>query len=66
MTELYEDVNKLEIIKQNVRLIRGDSIQVEKILDLINPFIRQKEKEISKIQDEHNLRALEDLIGRKI
>jgi|TARA_R100000084_G_C4620655_1_gene132972 hypothetical protein len=66
ITELYEDVDNLEKIKHSIRLIKGNSDRVEKILDLINPMIREKNQEIGKIQDEHNRRSLEDLLGRKI
>ena len=66
ITELYEDVDNLEKIKHSIRLIKGNSDRVEKILDLINPMIREKNEEIGKIQDEHNRRSLEDLLGRKI
>tara|TARA_R100000278_G_scaffold120319_1_gene102615 strand:- start:1441 stop:1644 length:204 start_codon:yes stop_codon:yes gene_type:complete len=66
ITELYEDVDNLEKIKHSIRLIKGNSDRVEKILDLINPMIREKNQEIGKIQDEHNRRSLEELLGRKI
>ena len=66
ITELYEDVDNLEKIKHSIRLIKGNSDRVEKILDLINPMIREKNQEICKIQDEHNKRCLEDLLGRSI
>ena len=66
ITELYEDVDNLEKIKHSIRLIKGNSDRVEKILDLINPMIKEKNQEIGKIQDEHNRRSLEDLLGRKI
>ena len=66
ITELYEDVDNLEKIKHSIRLIKGNSDTVEKILDLINPIIREKNAEIGKIQDEHNRRAIEDLLGRKL
>lgn len=66
ITELYEDVDNLEKIKHSIRLIKGNSDRVEKILDLINPIIREKNAEIGKIQDEHNRRAIEDLLGRKL
>ena len=66
ITELYEYVDNLEKIKHSIRLIKGNSDRVEKILDLINPIIREKNAEIGKIQDEHNRRAIEDLLGRKL
>ena len=66
ITELYEVVDNLEKIKHSIRLIKGNSDRVEKILDLINPMIREKNQEIGKIQDEHNRRSLEELLGRKI
>ena len=66
ITELYEDVDNLEKIKHSIRLIKGNSDRVEKILDLINPMIREKNQEIGKIQDEHNKRCSEDLLGRSI
>jgi prefoldin subunit 5 len=66
ITELYEDVDNLEKIKHSIRLIKGNADEVEKILDLINPIIREKNSEIGKIQDEHNRRSLEDLLGRKL
>ena len=66
ITELYEDVDNLEKIKHSIRLIKGNSDRVEKILDLINPMIREKNQEIGKIQDEHNKRCLDDLLGRSI
>ena len=66
ITERYEDVDNLEKIKHSIRLIKGNSDRVEKILDLINPIIREKNAEIGKIQDEHNRRAIEDLLGRKL
>ena len=66
ITELYEDVDNLEKIKHSIRLIKGNSDRVEKILDLIKPMIREKNQEIGKIQDEHNRRSLEELLGRKI
>ena len=66
ITELYEDVDNLEKIKHSIRLIKGNSDRVEKILDLINPMIREKNQEIGKIQDEHNKRCFEDLLGRSI
>tara|TARA_R100000353_G_scaffold170741_1_gene134678 strand:+ start:97 stop:300 length:204 start_codon:yes stop_codon:yes gene_type:complete len=66
ITELYEDVDNLEKIKHSIKLIKGNSYIVKKILYLINAIIRQKNQEIGKIQDEHNKRCLEDLLGRSI
>ena len=35
-------------------------------MKLISDMIKEKNQEIGKIQDEHNRRSLEDLLGRKI
>ena len=61
LIELYEDVKKLEEIKSVCFGYSRSTIQSH-IQDLIN----EKNKQIAKIQDEHNRRSLEDLLGRKI
>lgn len=65
IVELYEDVDKLRAIKEGLdkaSTIEAISYAKKLILDMIN----QKHIEISKIQDEHNRRCIEDLLGRKI
>tara|TARA_R100000995_G_C3398889_1_gene83954 strand:- start:323 stop:544 length:222 start_codon:yes stop_codon:yes gene_type:complete len=70
--ELYEDVKQLDKAKHNLILAlnnRNSNTTKEDIknaFDIIAYMISSKENEITKIQDEHNRRSLEDLLGRKI
>ena len=65
IVELYEDIDKLRAIKEgldNASTIDAISLPKKLILDMIN----QKHIEIGKIQDEHNKRCIEELLGRKL
>lgn len=65
ITELYKDVETLEAIKES--LDKANTIHAIGFpKHLISQMIKEKNQEISKIQDEHNRRSLEDLLGRKI
>ena len=43
MRNLINEIDKLETIKQSIRLIKGNQLLVENLLDMINPIIRDKE-----------------------
>ena len=65
ITELYKDVQTLEAIQEslnNASTINAISYPMK----LISDMVKEKNQEIGKIQDEHNRRSLEDLLGRKI
>ena len=70
--ELYEDVKQLDKAKHNLLLAINNSHpettkdDIKNAFDIIAYMISSKENEITKIQDEHNRRSLEDLLGRKI
>ena len=70
--ELYEDVKQLDKAKHNLLLAINNSNpqttkdDIKNAFDIISYMISSKENEITKIQDEHNRRSLEDLLGRKI
>ena len=65
ITELYKDVQTLEAIQESL----NNASTINAIgypMKLISDMIKEKNQEIGKIQDEHNRRSLEDLLGRKI
>tara|TARA_R100001510_G_C7534720_1_gene124718 strand:- start:300 stop:521 length:222 start_codon:yes stop_codon:yes gene_type:complete len=70
--ELYEDVKQLDKAKHNLILALNNhnsnttKEDIKNAFDIIAYMISTKESEITKIQDEHNRRSLEDLLGRKI
>lgn len=70
--ELYEDVKQLDKAKHNLILALNNQNanttkeDIKNAFDIISYMISSKETEITKIQDEHNRRSLEDLLGRKI
>ena len=70
--ELYEDVKQLDKAKHNLILALNNhnsnttKEDIKNAFDIIAYMISSKENEITKIQDEHNRRSLEDLLGRKI
>tara|TARA_R100000697_G_scaffold32479_1_gene43729 strand:+ start:270 stop:491 length:222 start_codon:yes stop_codon:yes gene_type:complete len=70
--ELYEDVKQLDKAKHNLILALNNQNanttkdDIKNAFDIISYMISTKESEITKIQDEHNRRSLEDLLGRKI
>lgn len=70
--ELYEDVKQLDKAKHNLILALNNQNanttkeDIKNAFDIISYMISTKETEITKIQDEHNRRSLEDLLGRKI
>lgn len=68
ITELYKDVETLEAINEKLHNVNTDNIiiQIKQSRKLISDMIKEKNQEIGKIQDEHNRRSLEDLLGRKI
>ena len=43
MQNLINEIDKLETIKQSIRLIKGNQLLVENLLDMINPIIRDAE-----------------------
>ena len=50
MKKLINEIDKLETIKHSIRLIKGNELLVENLLDMINPIIREKEDLVIKIQ----------------
>ena len=70
--ELYEDVKQLDKAKHNLILALNNQNanttkdDIKNAFDIISYMISTKESEITKIQDEHNRRSLEELLGRKI
>ena len=68
ITELYKDVETLEAINEKLHNVNTDNIiiQIKQSRKLISDMIKEKNQEIGKIQDEHNRRSLEELLGRKI
>lgn len=70
--ELYEDVKQLDKAKHNLILALNNQNanttkdDIKNAFDIISYMISTKETEITKIQDEHNRRSLEELLGRKI
>ena len=52
MQNLINEIDKLETIKQSIRLIKGNQFLVENLLDMINPIIRDKE---SLVNDKQNI-----------
>jgi len=50
MKRLINEIDKLESIKQSIRLIKGNELLVENLLNMINPIITEKEDLIAEIQ----------------
>tara|TARA_R110002110_G_scaffold245474_1_gene461867 strand:- start:174 stop:383 length:210 start_codon:yes stop_codon:yes gene_type:complete len=63
MQNLINEIDKLETIKQSIRLIKGNQFLVENLLDMINPIIRDKESlvedGIANLHEEEALRIHE-------
>ena len=63
MKNIINEIDKLETIKQSIRLIKGNQFLVENLLDMINPIIRDKESlvedGIANLHEEEALRIHE-------
>jgi len=62
MQNLINEIDKLETIKQSIRLIKGNQFLVENLLDMINPIIRDKESLVNNKQNiiEEEAKAKQD------